>query len=84
MLCHCRWAGRGVRGSLRRCSLWIVNQVLVHFWMRRTFRWVLAVLLCGGAVRGGIGASVTVWHGLSDLGVWMRRCAVFGPKCQVG
>jgi hypothetical protein len=68
-------------GVLGMCSLWIVNQVLVRLWARRTSRWVWAVLSSvGGGVAWIGGGSVTVWHGLSDLGV---GCCVSGVWPQV-
>jgi len=77
--------GRGVaRGAWWRC-LWVLlcvvvfmdcesgsgasldaQDVSVGFW-----------LCCYAAWFGGwVGRSVTGWHGLSDLGCWMRRLAV--------
>ncbi len=78
--------GWGVSRAVRwLCSLWIVNQVLVHLWMRRASRWVWAALSSVWG-RGGLDrqeGSVTVWHGLSDLGVGMRRerCSAPSAKC---
>ena len=48
------------------CSLWIVNQVLVRLWTRRTPRVVLASLRCMARVGSGLCRGV---RGCIGMGV---------------
>jgi len=62
-----------------RCSLWIVNQVLVHLWTRRASRVALAPLHpCGAGWFGaGAGCPWLCWHGCLTRSIsLMTRCLI--------
>ncbi len=69
------------------CSLWIVNQVLVRLWTRRTSRVALALLHpCGaGWLGAGAGGPWLYWHGCLTQSMRLSLCGDGSmPDCWCG